>query len=97
MMRTKVKPKRPLRFIPWLLLVAVFVGELFFYTWCRVQYLRIGYEVVEAADKYKRLTVMHKNLTIELARLKSPMRIEGIATRDLGLMRPTSKQIIYMP
>jgi cell division protein FtsL len=40
---------------------------------------------------------MQDNLKIELARLKAPRRISKIAKEQLGLVAPTSKQLIILP
>jgi cell division protein FtsL len=42
------------------------------------------------------LTV-RQNLTIEMARLKSPDRIEKIAREQLGMQTPSPEQIIVIP
>jgi cell division protein FtsL len=45
----------------------------------------------------RQLAAMQDNLKIELARLKSPSRIATIAKTQLGLITPTSKQMILLP
>ena len=81
----------------WIVLMSVFLAELLFYTWCRVQNVRIGYEISNASAQYQKLTTMQNNLKIELAHLKSPERISRIAQDQLGLIMPSSKQIIILP
>jgi hypothetical protein len=36
-------------------LMVVLMAELLVYTWCRVQYVRIGYEITEATKEHQRL------------------------------------------
>jgi len=79
-----------------LMLIAVFIGELFFYTWCRVQCTRMGYEITRSENQYEKLLFIKDNLQIESARLKSPERIARTAAK-LGLMIPTPKQMVIMP
>lgn len=81
----------------WAVLVSVFILQLFFYTWCRVQCVQIGYEIAEEANRYRKLIALQNNLRIELARLKSPKRIAKIAKYQLGLAMPTSEQTIIIP
>ncbi len=81
----------------WLTIMIVFIGELFFYTWCRVQYIQMGYDISGRADEQRSLAILQQNLNIELARLKSPERIEKIARLQLGLIAPTEEQIIVVP
>lgn len=81
----------------WLAIMILFIGELFFYTWCRVQYIQMGYDISEGVEEQRSLTSLHQNLKIELARLKSPARIEKIARQRLGLLAPSEEQIIVVP
>ncbi len=81
----------------WLTIMVLFIAELFFYTWCRVQYTQVGYDISDEADGQRSLLALQQNLKIELARLKSPERIEKIARQRLGLMTPTEEQIIIVP
>ena len=78
-------------------LMFIFIAELFFYTWCRVQSVRIKYEITRQTARIGQLSAMQDNLEIEIARLKSPSRIAKIAKTQLGLVRPTSKQMFLMP
>jgi len=80
-----------------LCLMFVFIAELFFYTWCRVQSVRIKYEITGQTARIGQLSAMQDNLEIEIARLKSPSRIAKIAKMQLGLITPTSKQMFLMP
>lgn len=75
----------------------VFIAELLFYTWCRVQSVRIKYEIAAHTSRIWQLSAMQDNLKIEFARLKSPSRIAKIAKTQLGLVTPTSKQMFLMP
>ena len=80
-----------------LILISIFIGELFFYTWCRVQCTRMGYEIARSDNQYEKLVSIKRNLQIESARLKSPERIARTATEKLGLIMPTPKQMVIMP
>jgi cell division protein FtsL len=78
----------------WLFVLLLFVGELYFYTWCRVQHVKIGYLIVKETQRKEQLHALRKNLKIELALLKSPKRIAKIAQEKLGLQMPDPKQIV---
>jgi cell division protein FtsL len=81
----------------WLVLLAVFIGELLFYTWCRVGCVRIGYEITTASKAVENGARLQNSLRIELASLKSPKRIADIAGRRLGLIMPSAEQTIVIP
>ena len=81
----------------WLGLLLLFIGELFFYTWCRVNNVGLGYEVASETEKQSKMLAYQYNLKIELARLKSPERIALIAKEQLGLSMPRAEQTIVIP
>ncbi len=80
----------------WLTIIGLFVVELFAYTWCRVECTRVGYDIENELRLRQRQAAARKNLTIELARLKSPGRIERLG-RSMGLMPPGTGQIKVIP
>ena len=81
----------------WVLLLAMFIGELFFYTWCRVQSVQIGIAISEERSKEQELKTLQNSLKIELARLKAPERISYIARKKIGLGMPDPQQTIVVP
>ena len=81
----------------WMVLMFIFIGELLFYTWCRVQNVQHGYEISRETHSQKQLMAYQNNLKIELARLKSPDRIAQIAKQQLGLIMPTTDKTILIP
>lgn len=81
----------------WFLVMSIFMLELFFYTWCRVQNVNLGYQISNAVNQQKKLLAYQNNLNIELARLKSPQRITRIAKEQLGLIMPTAEKTIILP
>jgi len=74
--------------------LTLFIAELFFYTWCRVQYTNAGYEITKANENRRELLTLQNNLRIELERLKSPDRIAKIAEEHLGLTPPAPEQMV---
>jgi cell division protein FtsL len=95
--KTKRKQRNPKVTAVCLTLMFVFIAELLFYTWCRVQYVRNKYEIAAQTARARQLTAMQDNFKIELARLKSPKRIARIARTQLGLITPSPKQTIIIP
>ena len=95
--KKKRKQRNPKVTIVFLCLMLFFIAELLFYTWCRVQSVRIKYEITAQTAHVWQLSTMQDNLKIEFARLKSPSRIAKIAKTQLGLITPSSKQIILIP
>jgi len=81
----------------WIIFMAVFIAELLLYTWCRVNYIDVGYEISKETKKQHELIALQNNLKIELASLKSPERIAKIAKDQLGLKAPTKSQTIVIP
>ncbi len=77
--------------------MAILLGESLFYTWCRVQCVKVGYEIAEYEEVRGRLSTRRSELKTELASLKSPERISDIARKKLGLITPTSEQVITLP
>lgn len=78
----------------WVVIMILFVGELFLSAWCRVQYVGTGYEISQEVQSQKDLIKLKNNLNIELASLKAPERIAKIAKNQLGLKTPTIDQVI---
>ena len=97
MKRRRKKNRNPKVLAACLIFMGLFIIELLFYTWCRVQSIQVRYEISELAANQDRLMMMQDNLKIELARLKSPQRIAKIAQQQLGLILPTNKQLILVP
>ncbi|CAB1081540.1 hypothetical protein D1AOALGA4SA_9190 [Olavius algarvensis Delta 1 endosymbiont] len=81
----------------YLLLMAVFIGELFFSAWCREQSRIIETDIIRQAQIAERLSDLQDKLKIELAVLKSPKRITKIARDRLGLITPTPEQTLVIP
>ncbi|MDJ0914108.1 MAG: cell division protein FtsL [Desulfobacterales bacterium] len=81
----------------WVILLTIFIGELLFYTWCRVQCTRIGYEISQITGYQKRIVALQNSLKIEVAHLKAPDRIAHIAKHQLGLALPRPDQVVSVP
>jgi len=60
------------------------VGELLVYTWVRVQWFQVGYEISNLTKEQQHLNELQANLKVELARLRAPQRIIRIAQEKAG-------------
>jgi cell division protein FtsL len=80
-----------------IIFMTILLGELLFFTWCRVQTIGTGYEISKETQRHQDLINFQNNLKIELARLKSPERIAEIAKNQLDLITPTPEQMIIIP
>ena len=87
--------KQPIAAV-WVVLMVMFLAEALVYTWCRVQYVRTGYEITEATHENEKLIELHRKFKVEEARLRSPERIMQIAEQR-GLVMPDSKQVVVVP
>jgi len=94
--KTRKKNRLPGSLSVWLFFLVILIGELLFYTWCRVQCVEAGYKISQAKEGGSRLLTTQKNLRVELAGLKSPERIARIARNDFGLVMPGPGQIIII-
>ena len=81
----------------WVMVLFLFIGELLFYTYCRVQCVQAGIAISAEHRKQEELIALQNSLKIELARLRAPERISVIARKTLGLGMPDPAQIILVP
>ncbi len=94
----KIKSNAPKRMTwTWITILFLFIAELLFYTYCRVQSVQVGIAISSEHRKQEELLALQNSLKIELARLKAPERISVIARKNLGLGMPDPAQIILVP
>lgn len=86
---------RDLSFIVVALLgVVAFLAAVSILPWARLSATDAGYDISSSMTERSALLEKNRRLRIELMRLKSPERIEKIATEELGLVRPVAGQIV---
>jgi len=74
---------------------AIVVGLLaMFVTWGSSSIVKAGYELVQARACLTRVEKQNELLRLEMARLKSPQRIQAIATTQLGMIKPQAVYIV---
>ncbi len=81
------------RVVSVLLIVAVFAV---LYVWARVQVIQLGYEVTRLHSQVVGLENQHAQLNAEVARLKSPDRLEKIAREYFGMHPPRGREIVFV-
>ncbi len=95
-----VKLKRDLRDMRFLyttfLAVFLCVAVLFVYLWSRLMVVNIGYDISRANLERDALVEQNKRLRLKFERLKSPERIEAMASMELDLVHPKKEQIINL-
>lgn len=64
------------------------------FVWSRMTVVNLGYEISRANSARAGLIEQNKRLRVEFMKLKSPERIEKIASGELGLIHPAGEQII---
>ena len=87
------KPRRCLR--TECVVSAVVIGLLaMFVTWGSSSIVKAGYELVQARACLTQVEKQNELLRLEMARLKSPQRIQEIATTQLGMIKPQAVYIV---
>jgi len=77
-----------------MLAVGLFVIGLILYVGAKVQIVRLGYRT-EALEREKReLERANRSLRIEASSLAAPARIEEIAIKRMGMVRPAKENIV---
>ena len=79
-----------------MLAVGLFVIGLILYVGAKVQIVRLGYRT-EALEREKReLERANRSLRIEASSLAAPARIEEIAIKRMGMVRPAKEHIVLV-
>ncbi len=66
------------------------------YGWQHFEMIRSGYRMEEQKGEREYLIKIQRQLVLERASLVSPDRIETIATRELGMVPPSDKQVVVI-
>ena len=69
---------------------------LMLYVGGKVQIMRLGYQIDEMEKQKRDLERRNRSLQIEAASLSAPARIEEIAVKRLGLVRPPKENIVVV-
>ena len=80
----------------WGLAVALATAAFVLHLNVRFEIIRAGYALSRAQSEQRGLRLSQRELRLELATLKSPGRIEGIARESLGMVRPEHDNIVRL-
>lgn len=67
-----------------------------FHVWSRFKLVDLNLQISESSRQLKEAEQEQKRLNLEAASLRTPARIETIATNDLGMALPTDQQVIFV-
>jgi len=95
---SKTRPKRIKLnlLILFTLLMLFFIGGSLFYVWSRIQVIQLGYEISNTLKEERALIEANKKLRLEIATLKSYVRIEKLAVEELRMAKPKPEQVIVI-
>jgi cell division protein FtsL len=74
----------------------LFVAVLLFSGWQRVELLQHGYRVEQMEQERANQEDVNRHLRLEIETLKSPKRIEALATRRLHLVAPETGSAVII-
>ena len=78
------------------LIYGLIVMGLMLYVGGKVQIMRLGYQIEELDTQKRDLERMNRALQIEASSLSAPGRIEEIAVKRLGMIRPSKENVVVV-
>ena len=72
---------------------AALAGCLLFYAWQHFECIQIRYQVERLQSERTQAIELNQQLRLEVATLRSPMRVDAIARNQLGLTVPVPGQV----
>ena len=79
-----------------ILITLLIIAGLLLYVGGKVSIMRLGYRIDALEHEKQELERANRSLRIEASSLTSPARIEEIATKRLGLIRPKKEDIVIV-
>ncbi len=79
--------------------VAIFsvaIALALIFVWTRVRVVQIGYEVSQLNRKVSELSRQKNQIEVEVAKLKSPDRLEKIAVERFAMRLPAASEIVFI-
>src|SRR6202035_4366852 len=73
---------------------AAMAGCLLFYAWQHFEYLQTRYQIEQLQSQRTQSAELNQQLHLEVATLRSPMRVDSIARNQLGLTVPVPGQMV---
>ena len=90
------KTSAGIKYSPFIFVAFALMGVALFYVWSHVHMTELEYRVAREISIKERLLDEQRKLKVEQATLKSPQRIEAIATGKLGMSYPDRDQVIIL-
>jgi len=78
------------------LIFGLVVMGLMLYVGGKVQIMRLGYQIDELEKQKRDLERRNRSLQIEASSLSAPGRIEEIAVKRLGMVRPAKENVVVV-
>jgi cell division protein FtsL len=78
------------------LIFGLVVMGLMLYVGGKVQIMRLGYQIEELEKQKRDLERRNRSLQIEASSLSAPGRIEEIAVKRLGMVRPAKENVVVV-
>jgi cell division protein FtsL len=72
------------------------VSVLLFWAWQHFELLRHGYRFEQMQRQYAAEVEINRHLRLDIYALRSPARIERMATRQLGLVTPAAADAVVV-
>jgi cell division protein FtsL len=72
---------------------AAVAAFLLFYAWQHFECIQIAYQIEQLNSERAQATELNQQLHLEVATLRSPMRVDAIARNQLGLTVPVPGQV----
>jgi len=88
-----VSPARLREFWRRLVVGAAMAGCLLFYVWQHFECIQIRYTLEQLDSERGQAAELNQQLHLEVATLRSPMRVDAIARNQLGLTVPVPGQV----
>jgi cell division protein FtsL len=77
-------------------IILLVITGLMLYVGGKVKIVRLGYQIEALEREKKDLERANGSLRIEASSLSSPARIESIAVKKLGMVRPSKENIVVV-
>jgi cell division protein FtsL len=82
--------------LQWVLLALLSIAVLILYVGGMVQIVRLGYQIEALEREKQELERANRSLLIEASSLTSPARIEELAVKGLGMVRPAKENVVIV-
>ena len=74
--------------------MALMVAVALFFVWSRLQVVNLEYGISSLEGRLRNLQQESRQLQLEVASLRNPVRIEQVARTRLGLRLPAPEQVV---